>query len=75
MTLSFSEAYQLNRGLEKLQELLKSAEAEDRNLRKYLEEKGDDFGYVQNRIDQYMIQRGQIAEVFDILDGLKVTAR
>lgn len=73
--MNFGETYELMKLLEKLQKTLKNAEEDDRNLRKYLEEKGDDFDYVQKRIDQYMLQRGQISEVFDIIDGLKVTAR
>ena len=70
--MSFAELMMTLKGLEGVQELINAAEMSDRNLRKYYEERGEEYGHVQQRIDLYMIQRGQIAEVIDIIDGLKV---
>ena len=71
--MSFSEVYEGLSFLENLQEVIKQKEEDDRKLRKYYEEHGMDFADIQTRIDQYMLMRGQIAEVIDIVDGMKVS--
>jgi len=74
MKWNYARARELEKELTALEWLIKEEEMSDRNLIKYYQEHGEEYDHVQKRVDQYMIQRGQIAEVIDIIDGLKVTA-
>lgn len=72
MSWNYARARALEMELSAFEAFIEAEEMNDRRLVKYYQEKGEDYDHVQKRVDQYMIQRGQIQEVIDIIDGLKV---
>lgn len=72
MNWTYARVRELEMELSEFEAFIEAEEMNDRRLVKYYQEKGEDYDHVQKRVDQYMIQRGQIQEVIDIIDGLKV---
>lgn len=72
MSWNYARVRALEMELSEFEEFIKTEEMSDRQLIKYYQEHGEEYDHVQKRVDQYMIQRGQIQEVIDIIDGLKV---
>ena len=75
--MTLEEAIELRELLKELEALIRDEEESDRALMKYYEEHAEEDGKkrVGDRVEQYMIQRGQIMEVVDIVDSLKVSAK
>lgn len=75
--MTLEEAIELRELLKELESIIREEEESDRALMKYYEEHAEEDGKkrVSARIEQYMTQRGQIMEVVDIIDGLKVSAK
>ena len=72
MTWNYARARELEKELSAFEAFINEEELSDRRLIKHYQENGEDYAHVQKRVDQYMLQRGQIQEVIDIIDGLKV---
>lgn len=72
MNWTYARVRELEMELSAFEAFIEAEEMNDRRLIKHYQEKGEDYDHVQKRVDQYMIQRGQIQEVIDIIDGLKV---
>ena len=74
--MRFEDALKLRDELKDLEHLIQMKEDTERELQRYYDKEGDKehSERVGGRINQYMIQRGQIMEVIDIIDGLKVEA-
>ena len=72
MSWTYARVRELEMELSAFEAYIETEEMSDRQLIKYYQERGEEYDHVQARVDQYMIQRGQIQEVIDIIDGLKV---